>query len=800
MNSPFLHLPSLELETEKEPLQLSSDNVTESPFLANPRLNGKLEVEDPKVEQFVQIMDELYDEEFEEAIDSILNEAADLSESRLESDNYFTNEYQSQQLLHEYYVPLNREMDRFFNHMVHYGEEVDNRTKSLEELESFIDGYTYEKNHLTDVQENFLGGIKKLVRKATKAVKKGVSTVGKLAKKFGMGFFLKKLEKIAQRFLKGFLEKGINKLPGQYQALARGVAQKFLPKSVTGASSISTPKDQSKTQFSQEPAEAAQEELNTAVAHLLMANNEVEWEIVERELDNTNSFVPDQTDQLTNARLEFIGQLSELEEGTNPEPQVEQFVQAVIAGLKVVLPIIGRQRVINWLASLIAKLITKFVGKEAALALSKQMVETGFRMLNLEATPEDPAQVGTSAIVATVEDTVNQLEHFPAYVFEDRPLFERYVIQAFEQAAAANMPDILNESIYLKQPWLRESNRKRVLWKLVGFKRRSKNRRPRLKIKQLNEVVETELTPFIANEVRSYGGVSLATFLRDRMGVSINKSIPIRIHLFEALPGSHLHDLANYAKEISGIEASSLTSWAEFHPLTSVAAGLLIGEPGLGCRAGKCLHKNRNASGHRFYYVEIPGARPQFFAPQKGKPILRGITNLQIKLDFLANEIRLNLYLSEADAQAIAVNLRTNHSETAHLLVKMALEEELKTVFKYGQSGNLKILHTNVIPGKRSGLAINMLPPIIVNALVNAINRWVGKALISYLRNQPNQFVQAAEDYADGVTLSTTIVSPSDFSVLRQMLSGGGISIPDDLFSKAPAEVLFNAKPGYSRA
>jgi hypothetical protein len=313
-------------------------------------------------------------------------------------------------------------------------------------------------------------------------------------------------------------------------------------------------------------------------------------------------------------------------------------------------------------------------------------------------------------------------------------------------------------------------------------------------------VMEAQLTPFIAGQVRTFGGISLATFLRDRMGVAVNQTLPVRVHLFEALPGSNLHHLAKMTAGLPGMENYSRATPEQFHPLTSIAAGLLLGEPGLGCRSARCLSKQRHAGGHRYYYLEVPGARPQFFVPPAGEPLARGITHLEVKLDFLANEIRLHLYLSEADAQAVATSLRRNQPETAHLLTMMALEEGLKSAFSYGQYGYLKVVHPQVIPGKRSGLALELVPPVVVNALKAALKTWSGHPLISYLRNQADQFVQAAEDYADGVTLQAVMISPADLIVLRQMIAGAGISLPEALFSKAPADVLFSARPGPSHA
>jgi hypothetical protein len=793
MNSPFLHFNSLEQETQKDTDMFPAETMQESPFLINLRLDGERLSSDPRAEQFTQIMDELYDSEFENAIEDLLSEADDLKESNSGNGEYITNEYARRNGVYEYYAPLNKEMDHFFNQLISKGEQVDNRQGTLEELETFIDQYSHEGNSMTDIQENLFGGFKKWVGKVAGAMKKGVSTVGRLASKFGFGFLFGKIKKIAVKFLKGFLEKAISKLPAQYQGLAQDLSRKILPQSMSTAPAAAVQQDNPPS--ASEPIEAAQQEMNAAVAHLLTANNEMEWGVVERELDNANTLNEGPSVDIDAARQNFIQQLNELQDEADAQPQVEQFLPVVLTGLKFVLPIVGRQRVINWLSSIIAKLIQRFIGRENAKALSSQMVEKGFKLLNLETAPEEETQLGATAVAATVEETVRQLENFPPYVFEDRPAFERYVVDAFEQAAAANMPDVLNESVYKKHPSLRESNRlKNLVWRLI-VKYHGKHRHHH-KVKKLNEVIETELTPYIAEEVRTFGGTSLTTFLRDRMGITVNDCIPVKVHLFEGLPDTRLYQLAKYAEGIPSMGTSDRSAWMQFHPFTSIAAGLLTGEPGLGCRSENCLHKSMNASGHRYYYLEILGARPQFFAPDGKRPILRGITSLRIKFDFLSNEIGVNQYLSEADAQAVAISLRKNQPETAHLLLMMAIEEGLKNTFFYRQYSCIKIVHPNVIPGKRSGLAMDLVPPVVVNGLKEAMKNWVGQSLLSYLRNQAAQFVQAAEDYADGVTLSATLLSPPNFPVLRQMLSGTSAALTEALFAKAPADVLITAKPG----
>lgn len=317
------------------------------------------------------------------------------------------------------------------------------------------------------------------------------------------------------------------------------------------------------------------------------------------------------------------------------------------------------------------------------------------------------------------------------------------------------------------------------------------------KIKQLNEVFETELTPYMAQEIKTFGGIPLGAFLRDRMGIHVNSSIPVRVYMVEGMPGSSRYHLSKYLSGLPGMGGIGREAWMQFHPLTSVAAGMLFNEPGVGCKHKGCLGNARNTQGHRYYYLDVPNARPQWFQPSEGRQTLRRVTGLKIKLDFFANEVKIGLYLSEADAQAIAVNLRKRMPETAHVLLMMAMKQGLENVFKYGKLGCLKIVHPNVLPGKRSGMAADLLPPVVVNALGEALGNWVGSHLVGFLRDHPDKVVEAVEDYSDGMTLHATVLNPPDFDQVRQMLAGQTVSLQEAMFGRQPSGVRLDAKPGF---
>lgn len=775
MNSPFFSLPSLELEAPEPQAKSAVQTWSEaSPFLAVSTLNGKQPINDPKTEQLVQLMNELYDEEMEEALEELQYEANDLYESYLENNTYLQSEHAARQMVLEHYAPMLGEIDRYFDRLIEKANDVDSGRGTLEEFEHFVDSQVVQDSgNFSVVQDQLLSKIRKAVSRIGNVAKNVVKKVNPFN-------LLKLLKSNIKKIVLGFLQKGIGKLPKEYKGIAQNLAKKLSPKAAEIAKEALS-----------DPAEAAEMELNAMLAHWIITPNARELELFEREMERIAYQLEDSELGLQNARHEFAHGIAQLKEGESPEPLMEQFLPAI---LSTGINLIGRGNAENLISKAISTFISPLVGKENGKLLAKHIARAGIKMLG-EVQHEDPDMMAAEAITATVEDTVHQVADLPAYVLEDRQLLERYVIQAFENAAAANLPDLLQDKVYKANPKLRESNRhQNLMWKWAKAKKRD-GRGP--KIKQLNEVFETELTPYMAQEIKTFGGIPLGAFLRDRMGVHVNSTIPVRVYMVEGMPGSSRFHLSKYLKDLHGLGGIGRESWMQFHPLTSIAAGMLFNEPGVGCKHKGCLGNARNTEGHRYYYLDVPGARPQWFQPTEGRQTLRRVTGLKLKLDFFANEIKIGLYLSEADAQAIAVNLRKRMPETAHVLLMMALKQGLENVFKYGKLGCLKIVHPNVIPGKRSGMAADLLPPVVVNELGEALSNWVGSHLVGFLRNHPEKVVEAVEDYSDGMTLHATVPNPPDFDQIRQMLAGQTVSLQEAMFSRQPADIRLNAKPGF---
>ncbi|WP_109301495.1 hypothetical protein [Aquimarina sp. AU474] len=793
LESPFLHLTSFKQNDIKGESQMINKDAIPSPFKSVYELEGEEQGYDEKNEAFVELMDNLYDEEFEELVQEMVMEAQELYESQTsqhyELQNHETNVRQS---LDEHFVPFLNEIERFMDYMAETAEKNDVQNMTDEEWETLADQYVPILEE-TPAFEDFGGWLKKkwkkakkklkkIARVAKKVVKKGVS----LAKKAGMGFLIKRAKGYIVRgfrkVLKQVLKYGLRYVPKKYHSITKSLAKKI------GVLGETSENEDYEIDF--------QQELDSMLAEFMLVTNETELGHIEQEfLYETDTPVENTLDQLDIARETFINRLGELQDNEDPQPAIEEFATAILMGLKWAIRIIGKKRSMDFAANVIKKVIQPYVGQSKAKMLSKFMVKAGFKLLNLELTPEQEVEEGNRALAAVVEDTVRQIASFPEHIIQNENLLESNIVQAFEESAKANLPDILTEETYIKRPDLREASRHKVAWKM---KKIGKGKRKRCRYKKLNKQIETELTPYLAKEIKTYGGVSLGETLRDQMGVFVNKSIPVKVHLFETLPGSNRFYIGKNETVIPKLNIGNGIAGQQIHPLTSVAAGLLMGEPALGCRSNtQCLTSKNSSSAHRYYYLEIPGARPQMYLAPSGIQYLRKTTGLKVKLDFIKNQIHLFLFFSESEVQGIATQIRQHIEGNATRLISKALELGIKTAFSRHSTDNIRIIHPNVVPGKNSGIAMKYVPIILQEKLQNKLKNWTESKLTDYLINYKNEFIQAVDAEADGVTICITTSAPSGFNVLRKLMNTDKVQISENIFSEPSLDIDIKIKPGY---
>lgn len=787
LETPFLNVSSFVADETPPPQEtIEPARAPASPFLSVYQMEDDGETTDPLAEQQLLFLHELHDEEFDEAIMQLVSEASTLYDNQFshEQGDQRAADYAAERFLHQHFEPLLRETTAMLaNAAADFGSR-DPATLTESEVEATIDGYT-SSTDLSPGFENFFGKLKKMVKKV---VKKGVDLAKKgvkLAATLGLGPILNKLKGLIKPLLKKVLEKAIGKLPPAVQPIARKLAEKlpFL-KEMEETSSV-------ESGYSSADIGGIQQEFNERVASLLFAPSEIEQDLEFAEGQSESNGTPGYSlADLDRAREQFVNEISQLRDGEDPTPYVQNFIPAILPALKLGISIVGRKKVVGFLAKFLAKLIGKFVGPQNAPALSQAIVDAGLRLISLEAMPQDESRAAGSAVAATIEDTVRQVAGLPEYVLNDQELLEGFALEAFEDAAAANLPPVLPERVYRKRPNLRQAKGVRGAWIMLPLRGRRK------RYKKFSRVMKAKVTPHDAGSIETSDGSPLSEFLEEQFGVEPGEEVDANIHLFETMPGTFAADVARLDQSTPGLGGPD--GYQQLHPLTPDAASKLLGEQDLGRDLEPRQMENPydTDGGQRLYYLEIPAKRALTTPGPNGRSKIRRRTRVSLKLDFPGNQIVIRMYLSEKRAQELALKLRQQaHLGFAMTQLQGVLERGLRGALSRG-FGRLKIIHEAALPGRLLG-ALQRLPAFVPQVLKGRLIEWAIKGLEGYLKQQAQQFIAATEDAADGVTVAITIANPPGFAQLRDALKGKALSLRS-LKSIGTPDVKLKVTPGYA--
>lgn len=781
--APFLDVSSFTMEEEVNQEIFETSAPPSSPFLSLYESEEAGGVIDPETEEYIQFLNELYDKEFDEALFGLTSEAAALYEVRFMHEHVDPGivGYEAERFLNQHFAPLVTESEAMLGSLAKEFSQRDSKSLSEYEIGEIVDRYK-PSTELTPNFENFFGKLKKAVKKvAGKAIdlaKKGISTVATAG--------LNKLIPLVKPLFKRVIETAIGKLPPQLQPLARKLAERlpFLKEFEEGNNPL--PEYTKLSEISQ-----IQYEFDQHIANILFAHTEVEQDLEVSQV-LTEQQVPEiyPLAELDSARSHFIENLQHLKEGEDPTPHVENFIPAILPALKVGIRLIGRKKVVDFLAKFLGKLIQKFVGPQHTPALSQAIVDAGLRLIQLEATSQDESRAASSAVAATVEETMRRVASLPDYALDDQELLEGFALEAFEQAAAANLPQVLPEETYRKRPDLGEARNLRGAWIMMPLGKWKR-------YKKFSRKIPTKLTPHKVSAVETFEGIPLEEFLEDKLGIAPGEEIEAIVHLYETIPGTHLTDISRLEENNLGLNTEY--GYEQLHPLTLDAAGLLLGEPELGREADPryLVDPYTTTVGQRFYYLEIPGKRPLMAQAMSGRAKTRSATKSRIVLDFPKNEIKFLLFLSEIRAQEVAVKLRQRtHIGIVIAHLQKPIERGLRRAL-IDSSGRLKIVHETVTPDQWSS-AFQRLPSLVPRVLLGRLNEWVFKGLSDHLKQHSEEFIQAAADTADGVTLIITVENPPGFPQLRQALKGNVLSLASLKMSDSTPTVKIRVTPGYA--
>jgi hypothetical protein len=776
---PFLDFKSfITEEAEIQEPEMRTTPADRSPFISvYESAEGENTVDDPVREAYATIVNELYDEEFDEALFELLTDARNLHHNHLTS-GYSPGE--ADRLVTQHFSQLVRESEAMVDAIAREFGSRDELGSVDREIDSFLERYAASAP-IEPAFENFLG---RLGKKFGQAVKVVAGKAWQGIKKIGLGPLLNRIKALIKPMLEQVLQKAIGKLPEALQPVAQKLAEKLgfsTPKLATGATSApadvggdaAIPPENAGAPVQDTTGSdltTMQQEFDAQIAEALLAQDEVasNLEVARLRSGSATAALPVFAN-LDEARDRFIQELNNLKPGESPEPYIQNFLPAILPALRVGVRLIKRPRVVSFLAPLLARVIAKLIGPEQAPALSQAIVDAGLKLLNLEMSDQEKSGLAASAVAATVEETVNRVASLPDHILDQQELLEGFALEAFEQSAAANLPSVLSEAVYRQRPELLEAG-VNAAWLLLPL-------RGRKRYKRCTRAFKVRITPYMAEEVESFESVPLSDYLQDQLGLPEGAAVEAEVHLYEALPGTTVADIARGESETPGLGDADEATVSQLHPLTLEAASALLGKRGLGRHPIRGLGRWNIPAGQRIYYLAIPGKRPLTVLGKWGRYRVRRLLHINVTLDGPQDQIRVCIYLSEVKAQKLAVRLRQpSHAGSLTVSFNKFVARRLSRILHGQQPRRLRIVNASMAPGQSPEAVLQKLPGIVPQAFITKLQEWLVHGFSEFIKTRAQQFLAATEDLADGVTLRFTIEHPQGLKELNQALVEKGPS------------------------
>ena len=821
--APFLDVQSFVQEEAEEP-RPAPPGAPWSPFVSvYESAEWERQADEPLREAYATLVNDLYDEEFDESLYELLTSAQGLHQDRLASG---LSVAEADRVVTRHFAQLIGESESMLDAMA---RELGSRNVVTidQELDQFAERYV----PASPLEPEFEDFLKKFIRK----VGRGVRTLAKTAVKgittLGVGAILGRIKAIVPAMLKQVMQKAIGRLPEAVRPAATTLAQRLgfavkPPAPPTSPAPTAAPLEPPASAGAQEPAAAAtpepapgpapaatapapppedagspvqpaatsevpdlQLELDELLAEAMLSDDEVELELEAARMNSRAAATSAYAD-LDRARERFAQELDQLKEGESPAPYVENFLPALLPPLRIAIRLIGRPHVVNFLASPIAKLTANLVGPQQAPALSRAIVDAGLKLVNLEAEDEAPNRLATAAVTATVEETLTRVASLPDHILDNQELLEGFALEAFEQAAAANLPAVFTDATYRKRPDLLEGG-VNATWIMLPL------RRPRYK--RCSRTFNVTITPHMAEAVEGFEDAPLAEYLQDQLGFAEGETLEAEVHLFEVLPGGTAADIARNETETPGLGAADEATLSQLQPLTNEAAGVLLGKPGLGRALPPGSNVRTLVPGQRVFHLDL-GRRPLTAATVMGRPRVRRPVRVNVTLDAVNDQLRVCVFLSEVKAQRLAVRFRQQaHVGALTVAFSKLLGRRLPNILQGRRRRRLRIVHASIAPATPAAV-FDQLPAIVSQAFIAKVQEWLTGAFTEFAKTQAQRFLTAAEAPADGVTLCFTVDHPPGLKEIGQLLTHGGAAGPaiaETLAKAAAPTVHVDAVPGF---
>ena len=714
---------------------------------------------------------ELRDEAFDAAVSALAEETEQAVADR------FTGEAPGQsgereRFADNYLSPVRFEAERYLNALEAGLAGLDFGSLTEEQLDEKLDQFDPQLGEVTPAGEEFIGGLIRKAKKAVKFVANAAKSVGGLAGKL-LSPVLGRLKKLIEPLLKRVLQFAIGRLPAPLRPAARELAKRITLEAEEGEgeaeqwegpASEAEEGEELASPASPGDPESLAEEFDAALAEAF-AGDFQEGEAEQEEFFDSESETDGrQLEQLAEARSRLIETLKSGDEEA-VGPAVEQFVPVLLGALRLGINLVGRPKVVSFLAGYLAKLIGKWVGPQLSQPLSNAIVDTGLRLVSLEAEEEGgglSSEAGPVALASAIEDTVRRFSEQESYIFESEELTELAAAEAFSEAVSSHFPP------QFVRPDLRQAP------SLGGtfVARRPRSVRAYRKYSRLPEI---EVTPQIADSLPSFGGRTLGGTLR---AAGIKLPVRARMHIYQAAPGTTLPSIARTDRSLNGQGRGYVPS-SSFHPLTPSAAGLLLREPRLGVASPASFMRspNRVAVGQRVYVLQpVTAGVPSLPATRAGRMTAARLapSSARVRIDRAGGRLTARFFFSEAEAQRIARLIREGRGHNA---LVQALVGAWRTIDPAHSGSRILGKHGEAFEELAPGLPKH-------HRRLHAHHRhhhhhrrmrqWIIPALAKWARYNAEAFARAAADPASGVTVLVQMGLPFGMARrgLRQSLPG----------------------------
>lgn len=763
----------------------------ESPF-ADTFDNNPITKKTPLSGEYNDLLAEIQDNEFNDSLYEMAYELETLLSSKVNDIHAMGENFipYAKQQSDEYFTPLINEIYKGLDSLSSHFTDNNLSDYSEADIEGFFINFETINPALSPAQDYFF---KKIFKKVKNVVKKGVKLVKKI---LPVDKILKKLKDLIKPLLKKVLDFAIDKLPQNLRPYAHKLAKQFLHLEVPNYEYTGIEKEQS----TGGDLASIGYQFDNYISNLLLVQNEAEQDALVHEYINGGEYFDSQNGdsdgtisaaEFEKARERFIYELKNLQEGESPQQAIENFlpVAMIKPAIKLALKVIGRKKVVDFLAKLLAKLIGRFIPKDISMTLSKSIVDVGLKVFGFETPQNDNTTIAYEAIANTLVKTIQNLDPFNNEEFNNTEYFTANVLNAFEHAAAD----------YFPQEYIKPELRKSAINGVWVLQPQSTTRKY---YKKFTEVFDITLYPHITNNVATFGGLSLSSFLTDRMSMDPSKPIRAKVHLYEAIPGTWLSRINKY-ENIPGLR-NQRQGWEQLHPLTPSAANLLFNEPFLGKDFPLRYLQNRNniAVGQRFFYLQIDGAQfrnsvsiPSAASANNAVPVMGSDTrawssDVQAVLNFRRSEIKLNCFFNESDAQRIVSRLNQNDYAGATATIVHSVRNILHNILIRNISNKVKIIHesfpelylSNYEPEEENFAPLAAIGAIastvgkellvkLVEKIIDAIVNIAKTAIVNYFKARAAEFKQAQQQSPNGVTVSLSFINIPGMSKISAVIN-----------------------------